>query len=568
MRNCPSVVILANSREGLAIGAESVYRLPSLSLPNPKEPQTTESLAQFESVQLFVERAVQVQRAFAVTDQNAPALASVCQRLDGIPLAIELAAARLRSLSVEEINGKLDQRFRLLTGGSRTALPRQQTLRSLIDWSFDLLNESEKALLRRLAVFAGGWTLESAEQVCADEPVEELSMLDLITSLCDKNLVVAEQADEPTRYGMLETIRQYARDRLLESGEGKEMRDRHLAYFLALAEEAEPQLIGPGQLEWLARLEIELDNLRATLTWSSTFGGNIEAGLRISGAISRFWNLHCHQNEGLGWLDCFLTQDSNWQTAAARSKALHAAGVLAYELRDYPRAKALLDESLVSHCDLGDQRGIAKSLNGLGNVAMEEGDYPAARTLHEQSLVIRSELDDRTGVATSLNNLGVVALWSGDFAAADTFAKGSLLISRELGVKGLIASSLATIGEVAQEQRDFPTAGSAYRQSLGIFRKLGDNRLVAYLLVHLASVHSALADPDRAAHLYGAVERVRELNKWPLSPRDRSEFEQQVAAARTSLGDDVAFDRAWQEGRNVTLGQAIELALATSAEGV
>ena len=273
MRSCPNVQILATSREGLGIAGETTYRVPSLSLPDPKRDTTPQSLSPFESVRLFIERAVQVQTDFTVTNANAPALASVCFRLDGIPLAIELAAARVRSLSVEDINTRLDQRFRLLTGGSRTALPRQQTLRSLIDWSYDLLTEAEKALLCRLSVFSGGWTLEAAEKVCSTpeyplgasqprESIEDWEVLDLLTSLCDKSLVLAEPSGSSVRYRLLETVRQYSRDRLLESGEGDTWRERHASYFVALAEEAEPHLIGKDQIRWLECLEREHDNLR------------------------------------------------------------------------------------------------------------------------------------------------------------------------------------------------------------------------------------------------------------------------------------------------------------------
>ena len=245
IRNCPDVKILATSREGLGIAGESTYRVPSLSLPDPKQAQTAESLSHFEAVQLFIERALQTQPTFAVTNANAPALASIRFRLDGIPLAIELAAARARSLSVEDINTKLDQRSRLLTGGSRTALPRQQTLRSLIDWSYDLLSPAEKALLCRLSVFAGGWMLESAEAVCAGDDVEDWEILDFLTSLCDKSLAVAEPSGTTTRCRLLETVRQFARDRLLESGDGEAFRDKHLTFFLALAEGTEPRRLTP-----------------------------------------------------------------------------------------------------------------------------------------------------------------------------------------------------------------------------------------------------------------------------------------------------------------------------------
>ena len=268
MRQCPGVKLLASSREALGIAGEQTFRVPSLTLPERKQTHTPQNLSTYESVQLFIDRALLVRADFQVTNQNAPSLASLCCHLDGIPLAIELAAARVRTLAVEEIDGKLDQRFRLLTGGSRTALPRQQTLRSLIDWSYDLLHELDKLLLQRLSVFAGGWTLAAAEQVCAGEGVADGEILDLLTSLSDKSLVAAELQGGHSRYRLLETMRQYARERLLESGGGEAVRERHREYFLALAEEAEPNLKGAEQAEWLQRLEAEHDNLRLALDWS------------------------------------------------------------------------------------------------------------------------------------------------------------------------------------------------------------------------------------------------------------------------------------------------------------
>ena len=292
LRACPGVRVLASSRQGLGIAGETVYRIPSLSLPDRRQTATPASLSAYEAVRLFVDRAMAALPAFAVTNQNAPALASVCHRLDGIPLALELAAARIRSLSVEEINNKLDNRFRLLTGGSRAALPRQQTLRALIDWSYDLLNAQEKTLLCRLSVFAGGWTLDAAEQVGtgespSGESIEDWEMLDLLTSLADKSLVLAQTQGKTTRYGLLETMRQYARDRLTESGESLAVRARHADCFLTLAAEIRPKLSGSEQGQWLEVLEEEHDNLRQALTWYSEDAVDAEAGEKGAAAGSR-----------------------------------------------------------------------------------------------------------------------------------------------------------------------------------------------------------------------------------------------------------------------------------------
>ena len=313
LRNCPDVRVLATSREPLSVAGEQTYRVPSLSSPDPKAAQTVESLSQYEAVRLFIERAQAVQPDFSVTDANAPAVAQVCFHLDGIPLAMELAAARVRSLPVEQINARLDNRFRLLTGGSRDALPRQQTLRALIDWSYDLLTEAEKALLCRLSVFAGGWTLDAAEKVVAGEGlegevVEDFEVLDLLTSLVDKSLVIYEEREEgEARYGLLETVRQYAAERLAEGEGADQMERRHAGWALALAEEAEPQLTSPEQGVWLTRLEAEHDNLRAALGWCERgMGQRAQEGLRLTGALWRFWWVRGHVTEGRHWLGMAL----------------------------------------------------------------------------------------------------------------------------------------------------------------------------------------------------------------------------------------------------------------------
>ena len=307
LRSCPNVKILASSREGLGISGEQSCRVPSLTLPDLKQALTPEVVGQYESVRLFIARATSSKADFTVTNQIAAALVAICHRLDGIPLAIELAAARVRAMPVEQIEQRLDQRFRLLTGGSRTALPRQQTLRSLIDWSYDLLSPTEKALLCRLSVFSGGWTLETAEQVCGDRDddgvrenlaVESWDMLDLLTSLSDKSLVVYQESEGAARYRLLETVRQCTRDRLLESGEAEAWRGRHLAFYQSIADVAEPELKGPNQQAWLERLETEHDNVRAALEWSGHDANSAEAGLRLASALWRFWDMHGHLTEG------------------------------------------------------------------------------------------------------------------------------------------------------------------------------------------------------------------------------------------------------------------------------
>ncbi len=645
VRQCPRLTILASSREGLGIGGEQAYRVPSLSLPDPKHAHTLASVAPFEAVQLFTDRALLASPDFQVTNQNASTLASVCYRLDGIPLAIELAAARVRSLSIEEINRKLDQRFHLLTRGSRTALPRQQTLRSLIDWSYDLLNVPEKRLLQRLSVFAGGWTLEAAERVCAEEGMEDWDPADVLTSLCDKSLVVAEKNSGRYRYRLLETVRQYARGRLLEGGGSETVRQRHRDYYLAFVEEVEPKLTAADQATWLWRLEEEHDNLRSALEWSRVEIG-AEAGLRLCGALLWLWSMRGHFSEGRDWCARFLSRAGAEKRTSGRENALNAAGTLAWYQADYPAAMRLHEESLAIARELGDRGGIARSLNNLGLVAWDQGDYPSALALHEESLSIRREVGDRGQIARSLNNLGLLAFEQGNYSDARALHQESLAIVRELGDRGGIAASLNNLGNVAIEQGDYPPAQALYQESLAIMRELGDRSgsanslnnlgLVAYERGDYSAAHALLEEGlaimrelgDRsgiatslntlgsvafergdyvaanalnrdsltirralgerrtiattldgladgaaalgsllgAARIWGAAARLREDIGVALPPNERPRYEGRVAAARAVLGDNAAFDRAWQEGRALTLEQAVELALEKTVE--
>jgi predicted ATPase/class 3 adenylate cyclase len=604
VRECANVKILASSRETLGIAGEQAYRVPSLSLPDLKGSHAPETIAQFEAVQLFADRALLARADFQLTKQNAATVASICYRLDGIPLAIELAATRVRSLSVEEIDGKLDQRFRLLTGGSRTALPRQQTLRSLIDWSYDLLQDPEKLLLQRLSVFAGGWTLEAAEHVCAGEGMESSEVLDLLTSVADKSLVITEQNDERYRYRLLETVRQYARERLMEAGAGEALRGRHRDYFRALSEEAEPKLMGAQQAAWLQRLVDEHDNLRSALEWSLVATGS-DTGLRLCGALQRFWWARGYLSEGREWCVRILGKAGAETRTRERAKALNTAGVLAYHQSDYIAARALNEESLRIQRELDDRRGMANSLNNLGNVAWDRGDHAAARALHQESLMIMRELGDRWGTARSLNNLGNVTWDEGDYAGARALHEESLAIWRELGDRGVIAASLFNLGIVAYALHDYPGAEALYEESLAIAREmgyqqriasalnelgqldtdrgdfasakarheeglaigreLGDKRGIAFALEGLAAVVAALGSSARAARIWGAAERLRAEVGSPVLPKDKPDYDRRVTAARTAAANDAAFDRAWQDGRALTLEHAVEFALQETA---
>ncbi|MBV6458752.1 MAG: hypothetical protein HONBIEJF_01890 [Fimbriimonadaceae bacterium] len=511
LRQCPRLRILATSRESLGITAETTFRVPSLTLPDPRKPQTAESLSHYEAVRLFIDRALQTQVSFEVTNENAPALASICHRLDGIPLAIELAAARVRSLSVEEINNRLDQRFRLLTGGSRTALPRQQTLRSLIDWSYDLLTDNEKALLRRLAVFAGGWTLEGAEAVCSGDPIEDWEVLELLTSLGDKSLAVAEQQQGSTRYRLLETVREYARDRIEEAEEADHWQDRHLEYFVALAEQAEPHLRGAQQVRWLDRLESEHDNFRAALSWSIASPESAAQGLRLAATIWRFWGVRGHLTEGRDWLARTLAASQSQQDQI-RAKGLSGAGVLAWQQGGHAEALRLHQESLAIARALDDREAVATSLNNLGLVECSRANYDEARRLHEESLNLKREIGDRIGIAISFNNLANVAHALGNLAEAGGLLEESRAIFGELGDKRGVAHTLNNLGDVATELGQHERAYDLLMESIGLFRDLGDRRGQALTLNTLGATCRELGRLDEArAHLNESLSILRDL---------------------------------------------------------
>lgn len=563
MRACPDVGILASSREALGIAGETTYRVPSMAFPDPNMAKTPESLIPNEAVRLFVDRAEQVEPGFQVTTDNATALAAVCRRLDGIPLAIELAAARVRSLSVQEVNQRLDERFKLLTGGSRTALPRQQTLRSLIDWSYDLLNESERDLLNRLSVFNGGWILQAAELTCTDESVVEWDVLNLLTSLSDKSLVLAEPRNGVTRYRLLETVRQYAHDRLVESGAQDRWRDRHMRTFLNLAESAEPHLRDAEQQVWIDRLDADHDNFVAALNWSLLCPPENDSALRLCAALYRFWYVRGHFAEGRQWCVAALGHCSP-ESSAARAKALNGAGVLAFSQGDRTSARTYHDQSLEICRQLDDARGVAGSLNNLGMVAYEEADYETAQEQFEGSLKIWRELNDPWGIANSLNNLGSLASNRGDYGKAREMYEESLGIWRQLGDQWGIANSLNNLGTAAREQGDLSAAAPLFVESLAIQKDLGDRWGIAVSLEDIASLIAMTSTSPLAPQLWGAAEALREEIGSPLLPVDRLRVDAQVAAARNAWSDDTAFNAAWAVGRATAIEKSVELALMSS----
>ena len=564
---CPGLRILTTSREALGIGGETVWQVPPLSLPDLHPLPTLEDLTQSEAGQLFIERAQAVQPTFQMTATIAGAIAQICRQLDGMPLAIELAAARVKVLTVPQIATRLDDCFRLLTGGSRTALPRHQTLQATIDWSYDLLTEPEQRLFRRLAVFAGGFTLEAAEAVVSDEVGQDTilpgNVLDLLSLLVDKSLIVVRHGRQ-ARYRMLETIRQYARERLLASGELDPIRRRHLAYYLQLVEGAEAKLRSAEQLIWLNRLEIEHDNLRATLAWSLESEAT-EEGLRLAGALSVFWDRRGYLSEGSEWLERILA--SAHQDDLILARALIGAGHLAWQQSKHEQALALVEQSLALCRRYGDKQGIAHSLYLLGVIAHWQGDRDRGRSLLEESLSLSREIKDELNMIEVLLFLADIRLRQGDNEQAAALLQEGLTLSQKLGDKWGIAFALSALGEVARRQGDYKQAVIHFQKALTLHGEQNSKVQMPFTLEALAITAAEQGHPERAARLWGAAEALREAVHAPLPSSYHPDYAPYLKTARTTLGEET-FVAAWSEGRALKLEQAIALALSVPAVAV
>ena len=524
LRSCPHLRILATSREGLEIAGERRWRVPSLTVPDPQHLPPPELTGSYEAVRLFVARARERRADFALSAQNARAIAQICARLDGIPLAVELAAARVESLGVEGLAARLDDRFRLLTGGARDALPRQRTLRAALDWSYDLLAEQEQLLLDRLAVFAGGWTLAAAEAVCAGrlggstpvpardqgrlgestpvplvrvaqdgahsatsrdqgEGVEDWEVLDLLDRLVNKSLVQTEEAAGEVRYWLLETVRQYGQERLASRG-SERVQDRHLAWCLALAEEAAPHLTGPEQAAWLRRLAVEHDNLRAGLRQAVAWG-RANAGLRVAGAMWRFWTAHGHLSEGRRWLALVLAMSAESQDpdeAGARFVALHAATMLALEQSDLPHASELAGQSVVQARTGADPRHLARAFDAQGQVARLHGDHAQATALHQEALALARQTTDRLLTAEVLFAIGEDYGFAGEHGRSEPFYAESLALFRAVGDRRRVADNLERHALQATLRGAHAQAEAMARESVALFRELGDTGKLAEAL--------------------------------------------------------------------------------------
>jgi len=592
----PNLKLLVTSRAALHVYDEHEFPVPPLMLPDPRTLPPLDVLSQYSAISLFIQRAAAVKPDFVLTEDNAPAVAEICSRLDGLPLAIELAAARAKLLSPSAMRTRLASRLQLLTGGARDLPARQQTLRHAIDWSYDLLNAPEQKLFRRLSVFLGGCTLEAVESVCDTKNDLGLDVLDGMASMVDKSLVQQiEQADGEPRFVMLETIREYGLEKMVASGEEPLTRRAHAAYCLVLAEEGAAADTGANLTEWLDRFEIEHNNFRAALEWL-TETGDADWGLRLGTALFRFWEMREYLAEGRDRLGKLLKLGAAAAPTKARLRALFAAGVLAGEQGDYIIADALIKESLEIARQLEDKRSIAVSFNALAvnardggdlaasralfeeslalwrelrdslavaralsnlaNIVKLQDDYTHARALYEESLSIFRERGDRTGVAWILNHEGDVARDQGDSLAARSLYEQSLATFRELDDRWGIAGSLADLGNLARGQGDYRAADSLYQESIGIFQELEHKRGIARLLESFACSAAAQSQPERSLRLAGAAAALRQSIGAPLTPAEQAKLERSLESARRGLTTTTG-GTAWLEGWVMPVEKAI-----------
>jgi predicted ATPase/class 3 adenylate cyclase len=625
LRQCPRLKIVATSREALGIAGETTYPVPSLSLPEAHSPSgaalAAGDVARSEAVRLFVDRAQAAVPGFALSDENAPAVAQICRRLDGIPLAIELAAARVRLLRVDQIAARLDDRFRLLTGGSRTALPRQQTLRALIDWSYALLSEPERAFLQQLSVFAGGWMLEAAESVCNGDDFARQNRgdtFDLLTQLANKSLIVVErEAGDETRYRLLETVRQYAREKLLDAqrGDPAPWRDRHLRYFLQYAEQNEPALHSPRLVYWLDRFELEHDNFRAALAWG--LDSDALAALQLARALGVFWARRGYVSEGTGWLEAALARASAVAPAeavAARPYQLARASALAMRalldfgtMHNIPGVRAAAEESVHLARQLGDDGVLEHSLAVLALASVYWGDPNLAQTAAEEALALARQRNDLEVVLMALGALAVLRLtafpqpaearaiaveglilarqqgdpWTiaqitlglGRFASAGANldeararVEEAIELFRQIGDLGQVNHARSDLARVLRKHGQTEQAIALYRETLRAWQHMGHRGAVAQQLESLAFIAIELGQGVRAARLLGAAESLRDFSGAVRMTQQDAEYDQALAKLRGQISP-AELDTAWAAGRAMGIDEAIEFALAEDAQG-
>lgn len=589
--------ILTTSREALRISGEYTYPVLSLNTPDPNHMPALESLSQFDAVRLFIDRAVAVSPSFAVNNDIAPALAEICYRLDGIPLAIELAAARVGVLPVDMVLTRIDDRFRLLSKGDRTVLPRHQTLAAVIDWSYDLLGDDECALFRRLGLFIGGWTLEAAEAVCCGDRIARCDIFELLTSLVEKSLVQIDQSDQEVRYRMLETVRQYALQKAISNGEIEQIKNRFVGFYLNLIEEGEHKANRESDSTIPKQLAVDLENFRAALNWSikdpATYG---EAGLRLAGSLWTVWGTIGYLNEGRDWLEKVIRE---FHTASApRAKALAHVGCITWQQGDYQIAEEYLSEAIeIYHAqDADDQEGLANATHYYGHVVFDLEKYSQARDYFEQSLLIFHELGNKPNIITLESDIGMVDYHEGDYQSAKEKYAECLDTSREMGDQELIAANLLRLGNIYRVEGDYERASDLYNESLVIVREMewnlelasnlhrlgyvaqfrgdyqeaaellsealdmqqemGNKQGIAECLAGLAGLSVVCGKVNEGIRLFAATEEF--LNEFgvPLGPADRAEWERDISYARNQL-DEKEFNIEWSKGAEYSIDQTI-----------
>ena len=550
LSNSTELTVIATSREALGVPGELIWHVPSLSMPDVNQIRSVEALSQYEAVQLFIERAILAQPQFEVTNENAPAVAQICFRLDGIPLAIELAAARVRALGVDQIQKRLDDRFRLLTGGSRTALDRHQTLRAALDWSYNLLSDDEKLLLYRLSIFTGGWTLEAAEEVGAGKnDIASYDVVDLLTRLVDKSLVVLDGS----RYNMLETTRQYAFEKLAESGELEWIQSSHLNFFMKLAEEAETGLYGSEQAYYLEQLETEQGNLRAALKWG--LGSATESGFRLVSALWIFWFMHAHFVEGSQWFDQALSS-SKTASAHIQMRLLIGAASNAFGQYQFERTMELSEQSLILAREQQDTWAIGMSLHHLGSVAMLQGDYKRAQLLLEEGLILTHDMKSWNLESIFLDELGQLSQAQGDYMNAREYQERALSLDQKQGNRWSSSYGLAHQAFLAYQQSEYDKAKLLLKQALTLAPEFNDKRMISGALELMGMIAIRQDELERAAPLIGSAESVLESIGIAFVPEETN----MINTLHDQLGE-ATFEKRWAAGRLMTMDQAIAFAL-------
>jgi predicted ATPase/Tfp pilus assembly protein PilF len=599
--------VLATSRTPLGLYGEHEYAVPPLSVPNVKHLPDLKTLSQYEAVRLFIERAKSAKADFEVNDENAPTVAEICVRLDGLPLAIELAAARIKMLPPKAMLKRLSSRLKLLTGGARDLPERQRTLRATIEWSYALLDEGERVLFARLAVFSGGRTLEAIEAVCDAEGDLPVETFEGVSSLLDKSLLRQEEGPngEP-RFVMLETVHEFAREKLGESPEADEIKRAHAEYFLTLAEDAYPELKGANQLEWLERLEAEHDNMRAALSWALE-RKEAEVALKLGGALWWFWSVRDYYSEGRRWLEAALAIEGR-VSPEVRAMALAGAGSLALDQGDLDRAKEaceeglellaheakeaseaklnllvwlgwvawrreehgqakqLFEEGLALSPEIRDVWWIATSLSNLAVVSYSKGDYERATELYEESMDFLREQGNKHSLAINLNNLAMVMYSQGDLRRAAQLTEEAVALLRELASRGDVALGLYNLGWIALLQDDIGKAAYLYRESLSFSWEIGRNPLVQWALEGLACLAGAKGETERAGRLWGAAQSLHETKGIPRDTDFLAEADARISAVRSGMGEEV-WEAAWRKGRAMTLDEAVSYALEEEEAG-